>query len=58
MPRRWTNHGNHAGDGSHVFPPPTPVRTVDLRIVDAVLAVNAKIGDSKKNSGKRRRRRR
>lgn len=57
MPRKWSNSfgGNGGGNVKHQFTPPTPARTynakgfpVDLRIIDQILAANAKAA-SKEN---------
>lgn len=55
MPRKWTNHGS-GGYGTHIWTGSTPVtRTVDLRIVDEILARNARIATQEKNAEKRKR---
>lgn len=55
MPRKWTNHGS-GGYGTHRFTEHTPVRTADLRIVDEILARNARIANREKDDKKRQRR--
>lgn len=56
MPRKWTNYGS-GGYGTHRWTEPTPViRAIDLRIVDEILAMNARIAGAEKNEKKRLRR--
>ena len=53
MPRKWTNHGS-GGYGKHLWTGPTPVHTVDLRVVDEVFELNAALDKQEKNETRRR----
>jgi hypothetical protein len=59
MPRRWSNsHGGGGSSAGHRFVENTPVRTADLKIVDEILAGNARIAGQEKDERKRLRKRR
>lgn len=54
MPRKWTNSSGSGGSTlKHRFVERTPVVTCDYRVVDIILASNAKLASREKQEGKR-----